>query len=64
MSELPHRLDRTIVIRASRETVFRFFTDAARWAAWWGAGSTVGARPGERVLIRYGYVVEAKLFAH
>jgi uncharacterized protein YndB with AHSA1/START domain len=59
MSDLPHRLDRTIVIRASRETVFRFFTDSSRWAAWWGAGSTVGAQPGERVLIRYPNGVEA-----
>jgi uncharacterized protein YndB with AHSA1/START domain len=50
---LPHRLDRTVVIHAPRETVFRFFTDDARWAAWWGAGSTIDARPGGRVHIRY-----------
>ena len=29
-ANLPHRLDRTLVIQARRETVFRFFTDAAR----------------------------------
>jgi len=50
---LPHRLDRTVSIRAPRETVFRFFTDSARWAAWWGKGSTIDARPGGVVSIRY-----------
>ena len=50
---LPHRLDRTIVIEAPRDIVFRFFTDAARWASWWGAGSTIDAKPGGRLLIRY-----------
>jgi uncharacterized protein YndB with AHSA1/START domain len=53
MTPLPHRLDRTIVIRAPRETVFRFFTDDERWATWWGPGSTIDARPGGKVLIRY-----------
>jgi len=52
MTPLPHRLDRTITIRAPRAAVFRFFTDPARWAAWWGAGSTIDARPGGRVVIR------------
>ncbi len=50
---LPHQLDRTITIRAPRETVFRFFTDNARWASWWGAGSTVDPRPAGKILIRY-----------
>jgi uncharacterized protein YndB with AHSA1/START domain len=27
MSSLAHRLDRTVVINAPREAVFRFFTD-------------------------------------
>ena len=49
---LPYHLERTIVIQAERETVFRFFTDNGRWASWWGAGSTIDARPGGRVLIR------------
>jgi len=53
MPELTHLLERTLVIEAARPTVFRFFTDAARWAAWWGAGSSIDARPGGRVLIRY-----------
>ena len=50
---LPYHVDRIIVIRAPRDTVFRFFTDTARWATWWGAGSTIDARPGGRLLIRY-----------
>lgn len=56
---LPHQLNREVVIRASRETVFRFFTDSIRWAAWWGAGSTIDARPGGRVVIRYPNALEA-----
>src|ERR1700730_17553863 len=59
LGELPHSLERAVVIQASRETIFRFFTDDARWAAWWGAGSTIDARPGGRVLIRYPNGVEA-----
>jgi uncharacterized protein YndB with AHSA1/START domain len=55
---LTHRLDRSLVIRARRETVFTFFTDSAQWASWWGAGSTIDARPGGRVLIRYPNGVE------
>lgn len=46
------RLDRTVTIQAPRQTVFRFFTDSARWASWWGAGSTIDATPGGKVLIR------------
>jgi uncharacterized protein YndB with AHSA1/START domain len=53
MSELVHLLERTLVIEAPRSTVFLFFTDTARWAAWWGAGSAIDARPGGRMLIRY-----------
>lgn len=53
MTKLLHELERSIVIQASREVVFRYFTDSTRWAAWWGAGSTIDARPGGRVYIRY-----------
>jgi uncharacterized protein YndB with AHSA1/START domain len=56
---LPYRLDRTVVIHATRETVFRFFTDSTRWESWWGAGSTIDPRPGGQVLIRYPGGVEA-----
>jgi uncharacterized protein YndB with AHSA1/START domain len=50
---LTHTLDRTVLIRADREVVFRFFTDTARWAAWWGAGSSIEPRTGGKVYIRY-----------
>jgi uncharacterized protein YndB with AHSA1/START domain len=56
---LPHHLERTVVIYARRETVFRFFTDTARWASWWGVGSTIDARPGGQFVIRYPNAVEA-----
>ena len=55
---LPHSLDRTVTIQASPETVFRFFTDSVRWAAWWGAGSTIDPRPGGAVHIRHANGVE------
>ena len=48
---LPHVVERTVRIEADRDTVFRYFTDSARWASWWGAGSAIDARPGGRVLI-------------
>lgn len=64
---VPHRLDRTVVIQADQETVFRYFQDSGRWAAWWGAGSTIDPQPGGAVYIRYpngievaGEVVEVK----
>ena len=53
MSALEHVLERTVVIRARRETVFRYFTDSDRFAAWWGEGSTIDARPGGALRIRY-----------
>jgi uncharacterized protein YndB with AHSA1/START domain len=53
MTVLAHRLDRTIVIHATPQTVFRFFTDSTRWAAWWGKGSTIDPREGGAVRIRY-----------
>jgi uncharacterized protein YndB with AHSA1/START domain len=57
---LGHQLERTLLIRARPEIVFRFFTDSVRWAAWWGAGSTIDARPGGQVVIRYPNGVEAR----
>jgi uncharacterized protein YndB with AHSA1/START domain len=50
---LEHVVERTILILAKRETVFRFFTDSARFASWWGAGSSIDAREGGAVVIRY-----------
>jgi uncharacterized protein YndB with AHSA1/START domain len=51
--DLPHVLERTVLIQADPPTVFRFFTDSARWARWWGAGSSIEPRAGGRVLICY-----------
>src|ERR1044071_9533029 len=53
MSSLPYSLDRTVVIQATPSTVFGFLTDTPRWAAWWGAGSEIDARPGGRMKICY-----------
>lgn len=58
MTSLPHRLDRTLVIRARPATVFGFFTNSDDWAGWWGAGSTIDARPGGLLLIRHANGVE------
>lgn len=55
---LPYKMDRTVVIHAAPETVFRFFTDSARWAKWWGAGSTIDPRPGGKVYILHPGAVE------
>jgi uncharacterized protein YndB with AHSA1/START domain len=48
---LEHSLERTVYISATRSTVFRFFTDSDRFAAWWGAGSRIEPRPGGAVHI-------------
>lgn len=56
--QLPYQLERSVVIQAAPETVFRFFSDSARWARWWGAGSTIDARPGGKVFIRHPNGVE------
>jgi uncharacterized protein YndB with AHSA1/START domain len=53
VTALDHRLDRTVVIEAPPAAVFKYFTDSARWAAWWGAGSTIDPQPGGRVFVRY-----------
>jgi uncharacterized protein YndB with AHSA1/START domain len=53
MESFTHQLERTVVIQATPETVFRFFTDSPRWAKWWGEGSTIDARVGGKVLIRH-----------
>lgn len=59
MTNLAYALERNVVIQAQPETVFRYFTDSARWAAWWGAGSTIDAMPGGKLYIRYPNGVEA-----
>jgi uncharacterized protein YndB with AHSA1/START domain len=50
---LMHVLDRTVTIGAPPQTVFRYFTNVDRWAAWWGKGSTIDPRPGGPIYIRY-----------
>jgi len=58
--KMPHKLERSVTIQASPETVFRFFTDSARWASWWGAGSTIEPRTGGAMYIRHPNGVENK----
>ena len=53
MNPLPHSLSRSLVIRAPRDLVFRYFTDNERFARWWGEGSTIDARVGGEVRIVY-----------
>jgi uncharacterized protein YndB with AHSA1/START domain len=52
MTQVPE-IVRRVEIRAPRETVFRYFTDPARFAKWWGEGSTIDPRAGGAVSIRY-----------
>jgi uncharacterized protein YndB with AHSA1/START domain len=58
MTPLTHALERTVVIRARRETVFAFLTESPLWASWWGPGSEIHPQPGGRVLIRHPNGVE------
>jgi uncharacterized protein YndB with AHSA1/START domain len=58
MTNLPYQLNRTVVIHAAPETVFRFFTDSERWAKWGGTGSTIDPRPAGKVYIRHPGAVE------
>ena len=46
LGKLEFSVEREVVIRAPRAVVFRFFTDPARFASWWGAGSTIEGRVG------------------
>jgi len=55
---LNYKVERTVEIQASPETVFRYFTDSARWAKWWGTGSTIEPRIGGKVYIRHPNAVE------
>jgi uncharacterized protein YndB with AHSA1/START domain len=53
MTTLTHRIDRDLLILATPDVVFSFLTETPRWAAWWGAGSEIDARPGGRIKIVY-----------
>jgi len=57
--DLTCRLDRTMVIHARPDTIFAFLSETPRWAAWWGPGSSIDARPGGAVLIRHANGIEA-----
>ena len=59
MPSLPFRLDRSVFILAKPDTVFAYFQDSARWASWWGAGSTIDPRKGGKVYVRHPGNVEA-----
>lgn len=51
--KLEPTVERELVIQAPRATVFRYFTDSARFARWWGAGSTIEGRAGGALRIVY-----------
>jgi len=53
MNKLPFSLERSLVIRAPRQIVFRYFTDSERFARWWGPGSTIDGKVGGTVRIQY-----------
>jgi uncharacterized protein YndB with AHSA1/START domain len=53
MDKLDFKLERAVLVRARRATVFRYFTDSERFARWWGAGSRIEPQPGGEVYICY-----------
>jgi uncharacterized protein YndB with AHSA1/START domain len=53
MTAFEHILERTIVICAERNTVFRFFKASKHFADWWGTGSTIEGKAGGKVHICY-----------
>jgi uncharacterized protein YndB with AHSA1/START domain len=53
MNRLEHALERSVLICATRRTVFSYFTDSKRFADWWGEGSSIEGRPGGAMRIRY-----------
>lgn len=60
MNNLPFAIDRTLVIHAPRDVVFRYFTDSERFARWWGKGSTIDGRVGGALRIQYPGTVVAR----
>jgi len=56
---LDYLVERTVTIAARPGTVFRFFTDSGRFAAWWGEGSRIDPRPGGAVSICFSNQVRA-----
>lgn len=52
MSSAP-TIHREALLRATRATVHGFLSDSARFAAWWGTGSTIEPKVGGQILIRF-----------
>jgi uncharacterized protein YndB with AHSA1/START domain len=48
---LPHRLERTVVINAHPDLVFKYFSDSARLGKWWGGEASIDSRPGGKLRI-------------
>jgi uncharacterized protein YndB with AHSA1/START domain len=53
IARLPELVRREVVLPAVPETVWRYLATDAGWAAWWGDGSRIDARPGGRMHITY-----------
>jgi len=64
MNPLPFIVERSIIIEADPALVFSFFTNPERWAAWWGAGSTLEPRVGGAIRIVHsnGFVSTGEVF--
>lgn len=58
MLVLSHSLERTLVVPARADVLFSYFSETPRWAAWWGAGSSIEARAGGTMHIRHPNGVE------
>ena len=56
----PDVLEVSLHIEARPETVFRYFTDPARYAQWMGSEATIEAVPGGIYCVRMGNGVEAR----
>jgi uncharacterized protein YndB with AHSA1/START domain len=62
---LAFKLERSVLIRARRATVFRYFIDSERFAKWSGRGSRIEPRPGGELHICYpgGVIASGKVIA-
>lgn len=56
---LRQALERSVLLPVARHAVFPWLTDSRRFAAWWGAGSSIEPQPGGAVRIRYPNGIEA-----
>ena len=48
------QVERTIVVKATREQVYAALTDPAQLTKWWAAGIEGGLRPGDKPLLDFG----------